>query len=197
MPFNATAADARSTIEDVLASWAALIVEEQGIQGPRRDVSGLVSFLAANLPWLSEHPAAAEAAEEIAALRRAARQVIDPMRMRVIPLGPCAKDGCIGMVRALVHPDRASHRTEIRCSEDEQHRWSSEMWLQLARANTSTAHWYGASEIAQLWQVSTGTVYRLASQRKWRRIKIDGRALYHHADVHESMCVTATAMGQV
>ncbi|MFF9024892.1 hypothetical protein [Streptomyces eurythermus] len=43
--------------------------------------------------------------------------------------------------------------------------------------------WLTASDITRLWATPPGSVYRLASQRKWRRRSQGGRTYYHEADV--------------
>ncbi|MDX3644657.1 hypothetical protein [Streptomyces sp. MB09-02B] len=43
--------------------------------------------------------------------------------------------------------------------------------------------WLGAADVARLWSIASGTVYRHASQHHWRRRSERGRTYYHHADV--------------
>ncbi|MBL3670743.1 hypothetical protein JL475_33230 [Streptomyces sp. M2CJ-2] len=43
--------------------------------------------------------------------------------------------------------------------------------------------WLTASDITRLWATPSGSVYRLASQREWRRRSQGGRTYYHEADV--------------
>jgi hypothetical protein len=40
-----------------------------------------------------------------------------------------------------------------------------------------------ADDIADLWRVPRGTVYRYAHRYRWRRYTHDGRAYYHPDDV--------------
>ena len=41
------------------------------------------------------------------------------------------------------------------------------------------------AEVARMYQVKVSYVYWLASTRKWRRIKHEGRVYYDHADVDQ------------
>ncbi|CAM5583050.1 hypothetical protein ACFY8X_36055 [Streptomyces tanashiensis] len=50
-------------------------------------------------------------------------------------------------------------------------------------ADTVRIVWLSASDITRLWGTPSGSVYRLASQRAWRRRSRDGRTYYHEADV--------------
>ncbi|MEV7281114.1 hypothetical protein [Streptomyces sp. NPDC093111] len=46
--------------------------------------------------------------------------------------------------------------------------------------------WLTARDIADLWGAPTGTVYRLASEQRWRRRNRCGRTYYAESDVHGS-----------
>jgi hypothetical protein len=40
-----------------------------------------------------------------------------------------------------------------------------------------------ADDIAAVWRIPKGTIYRYASKYRWRRYKDTGRAYYHPGDV--------------
>ncbi|MFI8829099.1 hypothetical protein [Streptomyces sp. NPDC053431] len=47
--------------------------------------------------------------------------------------------------------------------------------------------WMTAADIARLWDMPPGSVYRHASLRKWRRRSRSGRTYYHAGDVYETL----------
>ncbi|MER5809327.1 hypothetical protein ABT143_14225 [Streptomyces sp. NPDC002033] len=204
LPFNGAAADVRARIVSVLGSWSGLVAQQRGFAPPPRTVAGLTAFLLRNADWLAAHPAVGEASEEIARLVRAGRRAAFPDPARTIRLGGCPEPGCPG---ALALPVRAGTRAAgtsaagapagpaIVCDADPRHRWTSEQWSRLSEAMDSgrtpgaaapapaTERWLTAADIAQLWHTPTGTVYRLASEQRWRRQGRAGRTYYHEGDV--------------
>ncbi|MFD5056798.1 hypothetical protein [Streptomyces tendae] len=228
MPFNARAADARTSILGVLASWATLVVEERGLAGPRRSVGPLAQFLARHGDWLAAHGAAGEVSAEVARLVRRARGVIDPVPSRRVHIGDCVEPGCSGALTAFVRPERPQVPAEITCDAQTSHSWFGHEWLQLSRrigasearpapssCGAGTAQdasvappetrqpvptdgdqevrWVTAADISSLWGIPTGSVYRHASMRKWRRRSTSGRTYYHGIDVYETLDGVVTA----
>jgi hypothetical protein len=208
LPFNTAAADARSAIVSVLGSWSGMVVEGRGVAAPPRTVPALAAFLACHLDWVTER-AAAELSAEIAELVRTARRVVCPDPLRRMAIGPCVEAGCPGRLTALVHSGDP-RRSEVRCDAEPLHRWADHEWLRLRRRmetgegagadGTGTGagspdgrveharaepepRWLSAADIARLWHVAPGSVYRLASERRWRRRSRSGRTAYHEADV--------------
>ncbi|MFJ6523493.1 hypothetical protein ACIQJ4_35195 [Streptomyces filamentosus] len=55
------------------------------------------------------------------------------------------------------------------------------------------SRWVAPADVARLWGVPMGSVYRHASTDKWRRRNEGGRAYYHATDVHETLARRATA----
>ncbi|MFF6994332.1 hypothetical protein ACFY93_05150 [Streptomyces sp. NPDC008313] len=193
MPFNTAAAEVRSSIMSVLASWAGLITEERSVGAPQRHVVGLARFLHENIPWLRAHPAAHDLIDELSTLTRLARRASDSRSVRVIPVGPCVREGCDGKLRAVVKvvPGAQPKPSEIRCSADRAHWWASSEWAALAsRMRTLRDHrrtWYSVADIEVLWKIPSGSIYRLANQYRWRRRKVSGRVFYHAEDLHNSL----------
>ncbi|MET9956825.1 hypothetical protein ABZ135_35490 [Streptomyces sp. NPDC006339] len=209
MPFNLRAADVRTSILAVLSGWASLVLEERGLAGPRRAVGPLVHFLTRNGAWLAAHDAAGEASAEIAGLVRKALGVIDPATSRRIAVGACVEPGCSGALTAVVQPRRPQLPATITCGADVSHHWVGHEWLQLSRrlgAAAATApasgpaepagtvtdleaevRWMTAADIARLWDMPPGSVYRHASTQKWRRRSGNGRTYYHAGDVYETL----------
>ncbi|MFJ8166467.1 hypothetical protein ACIRBY_36885 [Streptomyces sp. NPDC096136] len=206
LPFNGAAADVRARMVSVLGSWSGLVAQERGFASPPRTVAALTAFLRRNGDWLAAHPAAAEATEEIARLVRAGRRAAFPEPTRSIRLGACPESGCAGSLTVAVRDtDRDSVRDADRdgdrdtdravvCDADPAHRWTSDQWSRLslsleaggrsaAPRAAATERWLTAADIARLWNTPTGTVYRLASEQKWRRRNRAGRTYYNETDV--------------
>jgi hypothetical protein len=43
------------------------------------------------------------------------------------------------------------------------------------------------ADVVAIWGISTGSVYRLASEHGWRRYRESGRTLYHPLDVSSTL----------
>lgn len=198
MPFNARAADVRASILSVLGSWSGLVAQERGIVPPARTVTALALFLRHHASWLAAHETAAEAADEVGRLVRAARRVVEPDSSRRMEVGACAEADCTGSLVAHVRTGGPA-LSEIVCSADAAHRWPAAEWTRLGRHLGVTgsaggarraAQWLNAAEVARLRDVPPGTVYRLASQHRWRRDKRAGRTYYWAQDVDDTFRAT-------
>ncbi|RLK53963.1 hypothetical protein [Actinokineospora cianjurensis] len=187
MPFNTAAADVRASMLGVLGSWSGLVVDARKVAAPRRAVRPLVEFLGRHVGWLVASPTAAEFCREVAELARSARRVISPERARRIPVGPCVEPGCDGTLVATVRPG-AAPSTEIICGTQVAHRWPERHWLQLSGSmdDRPSPRWLSVGSISQLWRIPPGSVYRLASEQKWRRNTVAGKKLYHETDVRQT-----------
>ncbi|MEN8655975.1 hypothetical protein ABCR94_36770 [Streptomyces sp. 21So2-11] len=201
MPFNTAAADVRTSIVATLVAWSGLVAEERGLAAPRRAVPPMVEFLCLHGDWLSAHPAAAEATEEVARLVRTARRVTRQDAPRRVLIGLCVEQDCSGELSAYVSGGRtAAPPTEIRCGTNAGHAWPGHLWTQLSRSLRRTSppgaaerpepsgapaeQWLTAADVSRLWRTPIGTVYRLASDNQWRRRSRAGRTYYSEADVH-------------
>ncbi|MGW4160238.1 helix-turn-helix domain-containing protein [Streptomyces sp. NPDC004788] len=180
IPLNGPAAEVRSAIVATLASWSGLIADERRFPAPRRNPAHLAAFVLRSAEWLAAHPAAADATRELHRLARAARRVARAEPAREVPVGPCVEPGCTGR---LAVPPGARH---IECDADHAHRWGAPDWSRLRRAAApeSGERWLTARDIAELFGAATGTVYRLASEQRWRRRNLGGRTYYAETDVH-------------
>lgn len=190
LPFNSAAADVRSSILGVLGSWTGMLVAQRHLVPPRRTVRVLAEFLGRHLEWLAAADTAADLSDEIARLVRAARRVIQPHRVHRVRIGRCVESGCTGELTALVRPHQHSWAARIVCDTDPVHRWAEEQWMQLSgrlagspSGPAPAPRWLTAADISRLWNVPTGSVYRLASERRWRRESRANRTYYHGDDV--------------
>jgi hypothetical protein len=122
----------RSDIVAILASWSGLVVTERAVARPvRRDVGMLAAFVGAHLDWLLAHPAAADFAEEVTTLARAARRAAQPGARIHLELGQCVRPGCESPLFATTHGDGGTALTgHVRC--DSGHVWQAHQWLPLA-----------------------------------------------------------------
>ncbi|BBC30338.1 hypothetical protein SGFS_016320 [Streptomyces graminofaciens] len=206
IPFNTAASEVRSEILALLGSWAGMVAEGRRLPPPPRTVETLAAFLLRHAGWLTACSAAGDASREVERLTRRAAQVSDPADRRLITVGLCPEPGCAGALQASVRPDADEPLLEVRCRTESAHRWAGHELILLKRrmrpthtaapdpsappapgetpdAQAASAVWLTASDITRLWGVPPGSVYRLASQRAWRRRSHGGRTRYHEADV--------------
>ncbi|MFF3333596.1 hypothetical protein ACFYWX_29270 [Streptomyces sp. NPDC002888] len=188
MPFNAAASEARSAILGALRSWAGLVVEERRSGTSRDTVPVLAALLMRHADWLAAHGAASDVCEEISALVRRSRRVIDPEPLSRVAIGTCVETDCSGELTAMVRPQQSHRPAEIVCDRNPSHHWLGHEWLQLSRrlAQEKT-RWLTAPDIARLWGIAPGSVYRHASERSWRRQSRTGRTYYHESDVRDTL----------
>jgi hypothetical protein len=196
-PFNSAAAEARAAILGVLGSWSGLVAQERRIAPPARTVATLSVFLLRHTDWLAAHPAATEATREVARLVARARRVAHPDQIRRVPLGACVEPGCDGRLSAAVRVRGGGPGTTpatVSCDADPRHRWAGSEWTRLRRLMPATGarpgeaagdRWLSAGDISRLWDTPVGTVYRLASEQRWRRLQRSGRTYYAEADAHD------------
>jgi hypothetical protein len=128
----------RSDTKRVLSSWCEMVVDEHGVTGPSSlDAEILTSFLGAHLNWLATHAAAADFADEIAALAADVKQVLNPVQVQTIDLAPCTRDGCSQTVRASISTVNQHSVPQVRC--DAGHTWQPRQWLDLRHLLDLTA----------------------------------------------------------
>ena len=203
MPFNAPAAEVRAAILGVLASWSGMVVEDRGVTAPRRTASVLAKFLGKHVDWMAAHVTATEATDEVAQLVRSARRVAYPYPIHRVSIGACVEAGCGGELVAVVHPQEPLLPAEISCDADPRHRWLGHQWMQLSRrmstipsGSTPTTRWLNAADISHLWSIPAGSVYRLASEQRWRRRRNQARRMfYHEADVQHTFSQRTSRSG--
>lgn len=214
MPFNPAAAETRAAILGVLGSWSGLVAGERGLTPPERSAGALSGFLLRHTDWLAAHPAAAEATREVDRLVRRAHRVAHPDQVRRITLGACVEPGCEGRLSATVRAGAPAAHPTVQCDAQPRHSWAGHQWTHLRRlmppAETSggadrttgqdrttaadrttgpdrtadAERWLTAADISRLWGAPVGTVYRLASEQRWRRRHGSGRTYYSEADAH-------------
>ncbi|MFF7261166.1 hypothetical protein ACFZCL_12900 [Streptomyces sp. NPDC008159] len=191
MPFNTAAAEARSLILGTLRSWAVLVIDERGVRAPRDTSEDIVAFLLRHTDWLVAHEAVGELSDELAQCVRRARRVIDPAPRHRTPAGGCVVPDCAGVLTAAARREGTESAVEVRCDTDPTHRWSGQEWLRRGARSTPeqepAVRWMTARDIAALWGIAPGSVYRRASEDRWRRQTANGRTYYHAQDIHASL----------
>lgn len=152
---NDRAAEARTTVRAVLASWCRLISEERGIRLPSRlrveelplgfigppairphvddTPNAMGAYLSKHADWLAAHPAAGECSDELADLIRMAHPIAYPTGARVFEVGPCVELDCAGTVKAILRRVDALLPSSIVCDTDPAHAWPADQWLTLGR----------------------------------------------------------------
>ncbi|GGN96065.1 hypothetical protein GCM10010112_86970 [Actinoplanes lobatus] len=135
MPINNTAAYARAEIRPVLVAWIALVIEVRGVRPPRRadDPAVLSRWLRRHVDWLAAYPAAGDAADEIADVRRIAFRGAYPNPVRRVEVGACPFAGCTGTVAAIVRDRSAVLPSSALCDTDTGHEWPMTEWPRLRR----------------------------------------------------------------
>ncbi|MEQ8148061.1 hypothetical protein [Streptomyces sp. OP7] len=189
MPFNTEAAEVRSAIVGTLRAWASLVKEERRVGAPPDTVAHTAGFLLLHIDWLVAHPAVADLSAEVARCARRARRVIDPAPGRRVPVGDCVVPNCDGTLTAAVRPGPGD-TVEVACDAESAHRWSGQEWLRRGDRSTRrepAVRWMTARDIARLWGLAPGSVYRRASEDRWRRQAHGGRTYYHGEDVSTSL----------
>lgn len=191
LPFNAAAADVRAEIMATLGSWSGLVIAQRGVPTPERTAGALAGLLVRHADWLAAHPAAADATREVARLERAAHRVARRETLRRVSVGNCVAPGCTGHLVTVVRAGGGvDSGASIQCDADPAHTWPGGRWTELRRAlrredeDTPQERWLTAGEVARLWSIPTGTVYRLASEQRWHRRTRAGRTSYAESDVH-------------
>lgn len=127
------AAEIRSTIRTVLASWAGLVAEERGLEPPARDIPALAQFLCRHAAWLARHPAAGDMVDEVRELTRTAHTIAYPNKTRQVHIGSCPDGDCDGELVAYIRPHGDVLPSEIICTNSPGHSWPVTWWAKLAR----------------------------------------------------------------
>ncbi|MEU8027624.1 OvmZ protein [Streptomyces sp. NPDC049099] len=123
----------RSEMEEVLRSWALLVIHERRAPGPNgSDVRSLVGFLSRHADWIQEHPAAVDFAEEITALAKSAKMIAGPVPERRMAIGSCLQPRCSSTLYAIL-PDSDSAGTATgRVTCESGHALPPRQWLLVA-----------------------------------------------------------------
>jgi len=56
----------------------------------------------------------------------------------------------------------------------------------MVHMTTGDKDWWGAAELARLYRVPVGTIYRWASEDNWRRMRRGQQVRYHGGDAQQS-----------
>ncbi|MBG6136317.1 hypothetical protein [Longispora fulva] len=130
-----TADQAAATAPGLLPELAGMVVDERGVDAPKREAGALVDFLLAQLRWLGAHPAAGDLCDELADLVHSADRAAYPSPPGRTQLGRrCLFTECGGVLDGVVHVDRPE-RSRIECDLDPAaHRWARDQWMAVRRA---------------------------------------------------------------
>lgn len=139
LPLNTAAAYSRAEILPVLTAWAALVVDGRGVRAPRRDPGALALWLRRHADWLAAHPAAGDAADEVAEVCHVAARGAYPRQVRRVQLGACPFSNCDGAIWAIVRDPSAVLPSAAACDARAAHEWSMAEWPRLRRAMRAAA----------------------------------------------------------
>ncbi len=190
LELNERAAECRTLIRHRLVSWSLLIAEERGFAVPANTVGALAAFVVTSSVWLSAHPAANDAAEELHDLAHGLPwRTAYPSGVRRYPVAACPM--CPGTILATLRDTDHLLPSVLACDLDELHVWTADAWRALGRAlhpMGTAGRYVTAHEIATLWKLPLGTVHRLAHTDTWDRTPYGKRpTLYLAADVDATM----------
>lgn len=115
IPYDDAFGDLRDDIRRVLASWAALIVDEAGVSSPGVGVESLAYMIGAHWLWLAAHEAARDASDELYDLAwvrpRRLPRAGTTRRIERIATCPCGAEA-----RAILRHETRGKRSAIECS---------------------------------------------------------------------------------
>ncbi|WP_217403975.1 helix-turn-helix domain-containing protein [Catellatospora tritici] len=188
---NTAAVDARDMVRARLRAWSELVRTERGCGPSSPSVTAMAAFLRLHADWLCGHHAAVDAVAEMAETAAAARRVVNPSGVRKFRVSRCVVGDCEGELVATVQAGSDRLPGEVRCDASAEHVWSAYQWRELDRRasqrHEAGAAWLTPGEVAVLCQTSMSNVYRLASEKSWRRRTNGRRVLYAKADVLASV----------
>lgn len=150
LELNDLAAAARWQIHHDLATTIRLVVEERGLKAwPADNIQSMALWLHRHANWLAAHPSAGERASEANDWIRTAQNAINPDPPKRVQIGPCVRDGCDGLLTAIVRKQDSLLPSTILCSRwaelsDEKrtelvedgvrpHTWEASEWHALGR----------------------------------------------------------------
>jgi hypothetical protein len=193
LPYDDIVSKALRDCRDVLASWAADVIDQHPdrLHPPRFGTLPTAAFLIRHLDWISEQEWVTDLYGEVRDRRQALRWAIDTRPTRRVDLGPCdlkttcnvethEEVTCKGIMRAVVHASDEDLPASISCTACGSTRQPSE-WRALARFwRKGLEPMLTAAQISHLFHVPIGTVHFWAHRDEWRRD--DKRPRSYHSD---------------
>jgi hypothetical protein len=189
------AIDAIDEIGNSVTTWARIVLERHKryrVATGQAQMPELAHWLALWADWLATKPWADELLADLAAQAEKGRTVLRRGDYAVIAVCGCPITGCGGTVLARVARQDDLLPMVLTCGEwldarrrqrlgepvgnaDQElvagpaHRWTAGDWRALAR--DTAQRWIRADEVATWLDVDVAEVYRLASERRWRKTR--------------------------
>lgn len=132
-PLDLDVLDAKRAIETLVYTYAHMLVDDDPEWQPPATVPGMCLALSLRIGHWTHHEDALvsyEFADDVQRVSDETWPIARPNGIGRIPVGPCAEDGCAGMMRATVDRDKIEAMTlaemwdrTLRCTEDRAHVW--------------------------------------------------------------------------
>lgn len=180
MPIREEVAEARAGIMAFLAGWAGNVADERGTTAPRREVSALAVWLESQVDWIAAREFVVDVWAELIEAKAKAWRLAYPSGRRRIVVGECIEPDCAGTLIAYVASTDQLLPSTVVCDLRPEHEWPASRWKELAR---KVSGGLTATEIAVLYGTPFGTIYRLAAEQNWGRLRIEGVLYYRGSDV--------------
>jgi hypothetical protein len=191
-PCDIDAIAARDNANDVLGSWAALVIDERQLsQRTSLDGEQAARLLTVHAEWLAAHPTAADACEEVGKvahwIRAKCKDLPDP------PLGHCPDIDPMGQTDRCGGPLRWQDETMTlvcgRCGGG----WGYEDLVHLGRVSPLKL-WESVPKVAEMVGMSERTLRHWVLGGKVRR---NSRGEVQHADVWRVHSASRLGMSEV
>jgi hypothetical protein len=181
---NEAAADARQHLRQVLAQLAGVVVADRGFNPPATgEIHAVAQLLLPNADWVVHQEDAAHWYERIQQARDRAWSVAFPSGRRRFEVAPCDQHGCDGTLIINLTPAQDLLPSSVYCDT------CDKTWMvgELLTGGLKVGQWPTANDLAGMWRMPIGTVYRWAHEDRWRRTEPGLRPVrYDPADARRS-----------
>lgn len=145
IPISAHILSTRALCCSRMAAWCLLVIDERDLHTEHLsglDVFAMADLLGRHAPWLGEHVAKRDVILELEASAKELEEIALDNKPRRFRVGLCPEHGtsemgeripCEGELKVILRNSDDLFPSEIRCSLDPDHRWTSSQWMFLGR----------------------------------------------------------------